>query len=123
MVDEPSDVASMRRVSGAGVQLPVAQGARLGPLVDVSRLSAVVSPRLWAYVGQSAGEGRWPLCSVSGVWAVVRGGRGSYNLVRTVTYSPPDAPEGYPRRRRSEAPRVVSWGHICEIVAGLSGAD
>ena len=68
---------------------------RLVPLVDVPRVSAVVAPRLGPYVGQSAGEGRWPLCSVSGVWVVVRGGRGSYNLVRTVTYSPPDAPEGY----------------------------
>ena len=93
MVDEPFDVASSRRVSGAGVQLPVAQGARLGPRSRVSRVSAVVAPRLGPYVGQSAGEGRWPLCSVSGVWVVVRGGRGSYNLVRTVTYSPPDAPE------------------------------
>ena len=66
-VDEPLHVASRHRVLAAGPVVPVDQGSRLGPRSRVSRLSAVVSPRLWAYVGQSAGEGRWPLCSVSGV--------------------------------------------------------
>ena len=85
-------------MSGAEAWVGVAQGTRFGPLVDVTRVSAVVAPRLGPYVGQSAGEGRWPLCSVSGVWVVVRRGQGGYNLVRTVTYIPPDAPEG-PRTR------------------------
>ena len=51
MVDEPFDVASSSRLSEAGPVIAVAQGSRLGPRSRVSRVSAVVTLRLWAQVG------------------------------------------------------------------------
>ena len=71
MVDEPLDVASNCWINLAESVLAVAQGVREGPRFDVVRVSAVMSVRLCACSGESAGERREPLPNVSRVWLVV----------------------------------------------------
>ena len=71
MVDEPLDVASNCWMTLAESVLPVAQGVREGPRFDVVHVGAVISPRVSACSGESAGEGRETLPNVYRVWLVV----------------------------------------------------
>ena len=64
MVDEPHDIASNCWMILAESLLAVAQGVREGPRFDVVRVSAVMSVRLCACSGESAGKGLEPLSNL-----------------------------------------------------------